>query len=476
MDISEKTQNIYMIGICGIAMGTLACMLKSSGFDVRGSDKNVYPPMSDTLLASGIVPDTGFDPSALIGSDLVIIGNAVSRGNPQVEYVLNRKMRYCSMADAIAHFFLKDKDVIAVSGTHGKTTTTALLAHILVTAGADPGFLIGGMPGNYSESYRIGGGKYFVIEGDEYDSSFFQKIPKFMYYAPRHLVLTSLEFDHADIYADLDEIRTWFRRLVNIIPSEGSISRSAAYPVLDSVVEKSFAPVSAFSVNGNGDVNVSLSRYDGEMTNLIISSDKCRTFSAGTRLFGDFNLANISGAVSAALNIGIEPASIAEALETFRGVRRRQQLLFSSDEVLIYEDFAHHPTAVSSVLSAMRERYPDASLSAVYEPRSATSRRNVFQNELPAAFSSADRVFIKTPYNLEAVPADQRIDITSVVEGIGALGVNAGLFDSVDDIVSEISESGISRKQVIVIMSNGGFGGIYKKLVSRFSGGISLSV
>ncbi|MCL2025372.1 MAG: Mur ligase family protein [Leptospirales bacterium] len=461
--------NIYMIGICGVAMGSLACMLRDAGHKVAGSDKEIFPPMSDVLLNAGIRLDENYVPSDMGSPDLVIIGNAISRGNPQVEHTLNENLPYCSMPAALWRFFLHDKDVIAVAGTHGKTTTTALLSHILISAGYDPGCFIGGVTKNYDSNYRIGGGKYFVIEADEYDSAFFEKIPKFMSYRPRRLIMTSLEFDHADIYSDLSEIELWFKRLVNIVPSGGDVAYCARYPQLAKIAAKSFAPVFSFGTDEAADIFCRFSGYKDDNTEFILSSSLTGALSCSTSLFGGFNLENIAAASSMAIKLGVDAGAIVSALSTFRGVKRRQELIFSSPHVKVYEDFAHHPTAIKAVLEAIRQRYPDSKIYAVYEPRSATSRRNLLQEETSSAFQNADEVFIKTPFNIAAIPETERIDIEYVVGRINTGKTSALLFDNVDAIIDALcAKTGSSKEQcVIVIMSNGGFGGIYEKIVKR---------
>lgn len=458
--------NIYMIGICGVAMGTLAGMLKTAGHNVAGSDSNVYPPMSTKLNDWGIKINNGYNPENIISPDLVIIGNAISRGNPEAEYVLNRRFPYTSMAGALYDFFLKDREIISICGTHGKTTTTALLSHILTTAGEDPSFLIGGVSKNYDSNFRLGRGRQFIIEGDEYDSAFFEKIPKFIIYRPHHIVITSLEFDHADIYSNIDEIKLWFRRLVNIIPSEGNIVLSGEYPVLNEITEKSLSRCSVFGKNSAG-FRYELLKYS-DMSELRITSKEYGSINLKSTLFGDFNFANIAGAVSMALLLGINKTDIQKAVETFSGVKRRQELIYENSSIKIYEDFAHHPTAIKSVLMEMKKRYPESVLWAIYEPRSATSRRNHLQNELPSSFEDADSILIKRPYNLDSIPVSERIDIEEVLGSLKKIGKSARLFDSVDDIISHVfANINLKEKNIITIMSNGGFDGIYRKIIEK---------
>jgi UDP-N-acetylmuramate: L-alanyl-gamma-D-glutamyl-meso-diaminopimelate ligase len=456
-------RNIYMIGICGVAMGTLASMLHEQGHTVSGSDQNIYPPMSDILQKSGMKLHNGFSASQVGSPDLVIVGNAISRGNPEVEHVLNRRIPYLSMAGALREFFLEGKEVVAVAGTHGKSTTTALLAHLLESAGLSPSFFVGGVSRNHDANYRLGTGRHFIIEGDEYDSAFFEKVPKFIFYRPSHLVLTSLEFDHADIYHDLAEIELWFRRLVNIVPSEGSIVYSADYPNLKEIVAASHSR--RFSYGGEGsDFAYAFRGYEGTKSVLRVERPD-GGLDVASDLFGHFNYANILAAVAMASLLGADDAGIRRGVDTFLGVRRRQELVFRGGGTVVYDDFAHHPTAISSVLATMRERYPVARIWAVYEPRSATSRRNVFQDILPGAFRPADVVLIKTPYEGSAVREGDKLDPERVLADIRAFNPNSYLFPKTDGILEHIKKNLVpGDENVIVIMSNGGFDGIYAKM------------
>ena len=464
--MNKDIKNIYMIGICGIAMGTLAGMLKSRGYNVAGSDKGAYPPMSIMLENWGITIDQGFDPAIMGNPDLVIIGNAISRGNAQAEHVLNSRLPYLSMAAALHEFFLKDCEVISISGTHGKTTTTSLLSHILESAGLDPSFLIGGVSINYGTNFKLGNGKYFVIEGDEYDSAFFEKIPKFIIYKPRHLILTSLEFDHADIYNSLDEIKLWFSRLVNIIPSMGNIIYSNEYSDLKKIADKSLSECFSFGPDGS-DFNYEFIKYSGIYSELRINSNKNGRIDLQTELFGDFNYANIAAAISMSLKLGIDKSIIQKAVQSFKGVKRRQELIYESNAIKIYEDFAHHPTAIKFLLDEIKKKYPDSNLLAIYEPRSATSRRNIFQKELPESFASADNVFLMRPYNVDSIPEHEKINMQNVIAAIRQNG-NAALFENVDEILKSLfNEINFSKNNVIVIMSNGGFDGIYNRIVEK---------
>ncbi len=466
--------SIHLIGVCGVAMGSLAGMLRQRGYEVTGSDEAVYPPMSDMLAEWGIEVRRGYREEHVGSPDLVVVGNAISRGNAEVEYVLARRMPYRSMAQALWEFFLEGKEVVAVAGTHGKTTTTALLAHILVEAGLDPSFFVGGVPVNYGSNFRLGVGNHFIIEGDEYDSAFFEKVPKFVMYRPHQLVLTSLEFDHADIYRNLDEISLWFRRLVNLIPANGSIVYSAACPALRDAVSRSFAHRSAFG-RADADFFCEDGGPDGEWSNLVLHVPGAAAIALRSRLFGEFNRANIAAAAGMALRLGVPTDALRRGVESFRGVRRRQELIYAREGFRIYEDFAHHPTAIAGVIAMMRERFPSSRLWAVYEPRSATSRRRVFQNELPGSFAGADRVLVKTPYKLEGIPEGERIDMAGVIGDINARGGSARLLSDAASIVESVFGE-LDRKEdnVLIIMSNGGFDGIYEKFRTAADGFFSV--
>lgn len=458
----KQKLRIHLIGVCGVGMSALAGMLKEQGHNVSGSDTDMYPPISTQLETLHIPLFKGFSADTIkeINPDIVIVGNAISRGNPEVEAMLNERIPYFSMAQALYYFFLWDKEVIGVAGTHGKTTTTSLLAHILDVAGMQPSFFIGGIPKNYGTNYYIGKGKYFVIEADEYDSAYFEKIPKFMVYRPTHCIMTSLEFDHADIYKNLDEIILWFTRLKNIIPANGHIVYNAMYQTLCTINSQTLSLTKSF-----GQVHAGCCYHYNEGV-LTISMDG-HTVEAKPKIFGNFNYQNIAAAAAMALTLGVSEVAVASAIESFEGVKRRQEILYSNNYLTIIEDFAHHPTAIQNVLHEVSERYNGSQIIALYEPRSATSRRNVFQNELPLAFADADYVIMKRPYRLDKVPEHEQINIEKVIEDIRGQSIPACVFDTVDAIVDKAFNQISGAHTVIVVMSNGGFDGIYDLLVSR---------
>lgn len=458
---------IYFVGICGVAMGSLAVLLRDAGYRVAGSDSGMYPPMDEFLKTRGIQVFTGFRAEQVGRPDFVVVGNAISRGNPELEYVLNERIPYLSMAQALHRFFLTGKEGVAVAGTHGKTTTTALLAHILSAAGMDPSFLIGGVALNYHTTCRSGAGPFFILEADEYDSAFFEKVPKFMIYRPQHALFTSLEFDHADIYRNSAEIELWFRRLINIIPSRGCAIYARGYEALGRVAAG--APCRILSFGEGGDFRRTEARWgDGNARFSIEHAGG--SFEVSTSLFGGFNFDNILAAASMALSLGVDERCIREGVATFRGVRRRQELIYDNGRVRIYEDFAHHPTAVKGMIEAVRERHPSARLYAAFEPRSATSRRRVFQDVYPSSFTRADRAAIMTPYKGgRAIPSEEMLDADKLVQDINSLGVNARLFSDVGEIIDWFIEgAGHEEECVIVIMSNGGFDGIYGRIREAF--------
>ncbi len=464
-------KKIHLTGICGIGMGNLAGMLVDKGYRVSGSDKEFYPPMSGMLNELDIELFQGYGSDNIRDTDLVIIGNSVSRGNPEVEHILNNRVPSLSMADALYRFFLREKEVISVSGTHGKSTTAGLLSHILVEAGEDPSFFVGGYLNNYGSGYRLGRGRFFVIEGDEYDSSFFQKLPKFICYRPDHLVLTSLEFDHADIYNSLDEIKTWFTRLVNIIPSRGNIIYSSRYRDLEEVTEGSLSRLYSYGSEGSD----FFSEQSGHMQQNSIFSEIVFRGKGGadiplkSRLFGGFNRDNITAAASAALLLGVKSHDVARGVETFTGIGRRQEIIYDREGQIILEDFAHHPTAIRSILESVRERFPGHRIWAIYEPRSATSCRNVLQDLLPGAFKSAERVLIKTPYRSEKIREEERLDTGKLLSQLQEEGIDADILPDVFSII-RIAAEGITggNKNVFVVMSNGSFDDIYRIMKGEF--------
>jgi len=458
---------IHLIGVCGTAMATLAAMLKRKGHDVQGSDQDVYPPMSDFLTLEGIRTLVGYTPEHITGDlDLVVVGNAISRGNPELEEALDRKIRYCSLPEAIREHFLWGARSIVLAGTHGKTTTTSLTGWLLTHGGADPSVLVGGIARNFGEqgsSYRIGRGRDFVIEGDEYDSAFFDKTAKFLKYLPDIAVINNVEFDHADIYADFDAVTLAFRRLVNLVPRRGLLLVGADSPGARALLGKAVSRVQTF---GTGD-DVEWQAHDLEP---VGASTRFKVRRAGAPfgvfelpLVGAYNVRNATAAIAVATEVGISPERIAEGLRTFAGVKRRLEIVGVVDGVTVYDDFAHHPTAVAETLAGLRASNPDARIWAVFEPRSASSCRRVFQDAFAAAFAGANEVLI-APIFRSTLPQAERLSIPELVRDLHAQGLSAREAESIDDIVAGIAKEH-RPGDLVVLMSNGGFGGIHQKLL-----------
>ncbi|MBZ5511440.1 MAG: UDP-N-acetylmuramate:L-alanyl-gamma-D-glutamyl-meso-diaminopimelate ligase [Acidobacteriia bacterium] len=458
------SKHVHLIGICGTAMASLAGMLKQRGFDVRGSDTAVYPPMSD-FLASLDIPVAqpyaaqNLDPRP----DLVIVGNAISRGNPELERVLNDRIPFQSMAQLLYDEFLRGREIISVAGTHGKTTTTSMLAWIFEAAGRRPSFLIGGIAENFRASFKLDGGRHFIIEGDEYDTAFFDKGPKFLHYFPDAVVLTSVEFDHADIYKDLDSVKTAFKRLVNLVPQRGRIIAWDGAPEVDECVARAFCPVERYGFAGESHWRVTGVRYDTDRTRWSVLRQGKPWAEFDFALAGEYNVLNATAAAAMASTSGIDAAQIAEALSTFQSVKRRLEVKAEIGGITIIDDFAHHPTAIAEALKALHTRYPGRRLWAVLEPRSNTLRRNVFHEALAQSLSMADEVIVAGIFKSEAIPQAERLDVGEVVLAVRRRGTPARQLPDADAIVSAIVPE-LRSGDVVAILSNGGFGGIYEKL------------
>jgi UDP-N-acetylmuramate: L-alanyl-gamma-D-glutamyl-meso-diaminopimelate ligase len=460
----NSPKRVHLIGICGTAMASLAGMLRQRGFEVRGSDTAVYPPMSDFLAALGIAVAQPYAAQNLDPPpDLVVVGNAISRGNPELERVLNERIPFTSMAQILYDEFLGGHEVIAVAGTHGKTTTTSMLSWIFETAARRPSFLIGGIAENFGASFKLDGGRQFIIEGDEYDTAFFDKGPKFLHYFPDAVTLTSVEFDHADIYKDLESVKTAFKRLVNLVPQRGRIVAWDGSPNVDECVARAFCPVERYGFGGNSLWRIADVSYDADRTRWSVLRDGQTWAELEFSLTGEYNVLNATAAAVMAAGFGIEAAQIAEALRTFKSVKRRLEVKAEIGGITIIDDFAHHPTAIAETLKALRTRYPGRRLWAVLEPRSNTLRRNVFQDALAQSLCLADEVIIAGIFKSEAIPAQERLDIAEVVLAIGRRGGSARQLSDADSIVTVITPE-LRTGDVVAILSNGGFGGIYEKL------------
>jgi UDP-N-acetylmuramate: L-alanyl-gamma-D-glutamyl-meso-diaminopimelate ligase len=460
----DNFHRIHLIGICGTGMASLAAMLRERGYDVSGSDDGIYPPMSDFLAERNIRVAQGFNYANLQPEpDLVVVGNALSRGNPEVEYLLNFKIPYASFPEVVKSFFLRERTSVVVAGTHGKTTTTSMIAWVLHCAGLQPDFLIGGIAENFSSSYGLGGGRHFVIEGDEYDSAFFDKGPKFLHYLPDLAIIGNVEFDHADIYANLDAVRLQFRRFVNLIPQRGFLAVGADSPVAAEVSRNAYCKVETFGLDSGNDWSARNIRHEGDRLCFDILYRKKLFRGVRLALIGDFNVRNSLAATAILHRLRVPEDDIRAGLEQFHGVRRRMQFLAEAAGVRIFEDFAHHPTAVGATLRAVRAAYRPARLWAIYEPRSATSRRNVFQEEMARALGEADCIVMPPLFKPEKVPERERLDITRLIEDLRAQGCTAWNPGSVTGIIEQVCAEARSG-DMVVIMSNGGFGGIFAQL------------
>jgi UDP-N-acetylmuramate: L-alanyl-gamma-D-glutamyl-meso-diaminopimelate ligase len=469
----KNVKKVHLIAACGVGMGSLAGMLKEAGYEVTGSDGDVYPPMSDQLERIGIRLMTPYRPENVpADADFVVIGNTVPRTNVESAEAERRGLPLHSMPSALEELFLADREVLVVAGTHGKTTTTSMAAHALFDLSDDPSFLVGGVPGNFPVSYRLGKGRRFVIEGDEYDTAWFDKGPKFLHYNPKQVILTSVEFDHADIYRDLDHMKESFRKLVEIVPAEGLLVACADYPAAVEVAAGAKCPVVFY---GRGERPPSLPAAapyrrvevlppEGTMTPFRIAGE-------GTEGDEEYRLpvpgghnAENGAAVALVLRaLGFPAERIAAAFGRFRGVARRQEELGEFHGVLVVDDFAHHPTAVRETIDAVRGRWPGRRVVAVFEPRSNTSRRKVFQEEFAQALSRADEVVIAPVFAPEKVPAGELLDPEEVARRVRERGKESHHLRSVEEIVGYLSGS-TGKGDLVLLMSNGGFGGMRTRL------------
>ncbi|MEE2637462.1 MAG: UDP-N-acetylmuramate:L-alanyl-gamma-D-glutamyl-meso-diaminopimelate ligase [Acidobacteriota bacterium] len=461
---------VHLIGICGTAMATLAAMLRDVGYDVRGSDEHVYPPMSDFLAARGIPYLEGFAPDDIAAdTDLVVIGNAVSRGNPQVEAVLDRGLRYRSLPEMVRETWLWDHRSVVVAGTHGKTTTTSLTAWCLADGGRDPSFLVGGVAANFDSSYRLGAGPEFVIEGDEYDTAFFDKSAKCLKYLPDIAVVGNLEFDHVDIYPDLETIRTTFKRFVRLIPRGGLLLLGADSPATRGLGDEALCTVETFGLTPGADWCAQTVTTAPEGTTFGVRYRGEPVQEVRTTLVGEFNVRNVLAAFAVARTVGLESDTVARAIERFVGVRRRLEVRGEVRGVRVYDDFAHHPTAVRETLAGLRATFPRRRLWAVFEPRSATACRRVFQDAFVSAFDDADETIIGQVYR-SALPDAERLSESELVAGIRHAGGNARHVPDVTDIVRIVTDEATAG-DVVVVMSNGAFGGIHARLLEALADG-----
>lgn len=473
--------HVHFMGICGTAMASLAGLLKDRGFKVTGSDQNVYPPMSTQLLKIGIPIMEGFKAENLTKAgkpDLVVVGNVISRQFEEAQALLASSIPFTSLPQAMGQIVIDHRHCINVSGTHGKTTTTSMMAWITDQLGLKPGFMIGGIPKNFDLSYRVPAGDWFVIEGDEYDTAFFDKVPKFTHYRPRSVILTSVEFDHADIYRDLDHVKEAFQMLLKLVPQGGTLVTAAGDANIADLLNRE----SAHLANGRKVLTYGLEGTSGDSADYVakkIKADAMKTDfevhrknHAPTQVrlnaIGDYNVKNALAAFALCESLGFDMVKVVVAFDSFLGVKRRQEIIGRPNDITIIEDFAHHPTAVKQTIETVQARYPKSRVFSVFEARSATSRRSVFQKDYADALGVGHAVLMPPAFNQSSIAEGDRFSTDQLISDLRSRGVDANLCADVDAIVGTLKEKA-HPGDVILVMSNGGFGGIYEKLLKELA-------
>ncbi len=458
-------KHYHLIGACGTAMASLAGMLIEQGHNVTGSDENVYPPMSLELKRLGIAVSEGYRAENIsVRPDVVVIGNAITRGNPELEFVLNEKMYYTSMAAVVKENFIRGRYSVVLAGTHGKTTTTSLMAWALECAGASPSFLIGGVAENFNSSFRITDSPYFVIEGDEYDTAYFDKGPKFMHYLPDTVVLNNVEFDHADIYRDLQAVKFAFSRLINLIPGRGNLIAGWDSSIVRELAPAAFCRVESFGLEEGARFRAVEIDYAGEMTAFKVLVEGREFGRFRTPLAGSFSVRNCLSVIAACEVLGLDRFAVKESLAEYKSVKRRMQVRAVVRGITVIDDFAHHPTAVRETLSAARQKYPGRQVVAVFEPRSYTAQCREFQTQFETGLAEADHIIIAGLFHPERYTAETAISPPAMIERLRSQGREAQFIPSPDEIVSYLVPR-LEPGTVVVIMSNGSFGGIHDKLI-----------
>ena len=466
---STEIKSVHFVGIGGTAMASVAAAMKEKGFSVTGSDQNVYPPMSTFLAAKQIEVMNGYAERNLAHKpDLVVIGNAISRGNPEAEFVLDHKLRYGSLPELLREFFIRGKRSIVVTGTHGKTTTTALLAWVFEHNGLNPGYLIGGIPANFNQGARFtdsdesrAGGEWFIIEGDEYDTAFFDKRSKFVHYQPEIAIINNLEFDHADIFENLDAIKKSFSHFIRLIPRNGLLLGNGDDANLAPLLDVNYCPVQRFGLGENNKVRAFNLRCGPTASEFEIPS-----FKFHLNLVGEFNVRNALAVIACAKHCGLKNHQVQSAFDSFKGVKRRMEVRGVAGGVTVVDDFGHHPTAIRETLKALRLKYPHEKIWAVFEPRSNTTRRNVFQSELAGAFAEADAVVVAEVARLAQIAVEERLNPEKLMQDLKMAGKDAAYLPDVDSIVVHMAKN-VQGGDIVCVFSNGGFGGIHGKLLER---------
>jgi UDP-N-acetylmuramate: L-alanyl-gamma-D-glutamyl-meso-diaminopimelate ligase len=464
---SESIYHIHLIAVCGTAMGALASMLKEMGFHVTGSDQNVYPPMSDFLKGQGIAIFKGFHASNLDPKpDLVVVGNAVSKENVEVQAMQAQQLAYCSMPQAINRFVAGDKGQILVTGTHGKTTTSSFIAWLLHCAELAPSFLIGGILSNFNSNYTVGKGGWVVLEGDEYDTAYFDKGPKFLHYVPSVAIITSVEFDHADIFRDLAHVKQVFGSLIMNLPIQAHLLIFDNDKNIDDLLRRHPFRAITYGFKKQSDWQIGKVNIEPPFTFFEVYQ-KGRPYAAfKTRMIGSHNLLNLLAGIAVGHHLKIDKQIIAEALERFKGVRRRQEVRGIKNNIVVIDDFAHHPTAVKATIEAIKSFYGRRRLVAVFEPRTNSSRRNVFQFVYPGCFDAADLVCIRQAPNLDKIPKQERFSSDKLVSDLVQRGLKAHFFNDTDAILTFLTHQA-KPDDIILIMSNGGFDNIHQRLLDQ---------
>lgn len=462
MATTRTTNHFHFIGICGTAMGSVAAAMKERGYTITGSDSAVYPPISTFLEERDIHLERGYRAGNIPeDADVIVVGNAISRGNEELEEVLNRKLRYVSMPEVLKEHFLRGKRNFVVTGTHGKTTTTSLLTWLLHEGGKDPSYLIGGVPKNFDGGGKFTGSEFFVLEGDEYDTAFFDKRSKFLHYLPEAVIVNNIEFDHADIFENLEAIKKSFRLLLRVVPRNGIVIANGDDENVLDVIQNSPAPV----------LKVGLGKHNDRIISDIVYNENTSEFTINAQRYavpmnGEYNVRNAAMAICAAEFAGLTVTKIAGGLSSFKGVARRQDLLGEENGVKVIDDFGHHPTAIKDTTTALRRRYNanGGRMIAIFEPRSNTTRRKVFQKELALALGASEVVIIAPVADPHKVPENDRLDVARLLDDIRIMGRQVFMEDTVEKIV-ERAMSLVQQGDTIAVYSNGGFGGIHGKLL-----------
>jgi UDP-N-acetylmuramate: L-alanyl-gamma-D-glutamyl-meso-diaminopimelate ligase len=457
-------KKIYLIGICGTAMASLAGLLKEKGYEVSGSDANVYPPMSTQLEEQGIRLFSGYHPKNLTDAnpDLVIPGNAVPRGHVEVEEMLNRRMPYISMAEALRRFFLADKNSIVIAGTHGKTTTTSMAAWLLESSNLNPSFLIGGIANNFGKSFHWdSAGEHFVIEGDEYDTGFMDRRPKLVQYLPQTVILNAVEFDHADLYPDFAAVENAFWQFIKVIPANGKIIVNRDSDAAYQLAKRGYSEVITFGFHPDSDFKIRDEKWNSGVACFLVNDRKFEM-----KVFGRHNLANAAGVAVLGRTLGLSDEQIQTAFHSFQGVRRRMELRGEAGGVEVYDDFAHHPTAIRTTLEGVRLAFPDSRIWAIFEPRSWSSRRNVFQDAFSKSFGPADIAIIASVFEPEKVPEGHRLNPQALIRDMRSAGTEAQYIDDHEKLIAFVCNE-VKPGDKLILMSNGSFDGLHEKLLAE---------